>query len=121
MTPLRTSTARWQLTAVIAFVLAMLSAALFPTPSKAASASGGVELLEYEDDWAETSGGTTVKRAAKAIGADDYWGAGYDGTGVDVALIDSGVLPVDALDDPGKVIGRICGEEFNPVQAAIAA
>jgi serine protease AprX len=37
-------------------------------------------------------------------GADDFWRAGYDGTGIDIALIDTGVVPVDGLTYPGKVI-----------------
>jgi serine protease AprX len=41
---------------------------------------------------------------SKITGADDFWKAGYDGSGVDVALIDSGVVPVDGLTWPGKVI-----------------
>jgi len=36
--------------------------------------------------------------------AGDYWQDGYTGAGVDVALIDSGVVPVDGLTVPGKVI-----------------
>jgi serine protease AprX len=41
---------------------------------------------------------------AKVIGADRYWRAGYTGKGVDVALIDSGVLPVKGLTATGKVV-----------------
>jgi serine protease AprX len=41
---------------------------------------------------------------ARTIGADRYWRAGYTGTGVDVALIDSGVLPVKGLAAAGKVV-----------------
>ena len=37
-------------------------------------------------------------------GAHAYWNAGYTGQGVGVALIDSGVTPVDGLDTPGKVV-----------------
>jgi serine protease AprX len=37
-------------------------------------------------------------------GADDFWRAGFDGSGIDVALIDTGVVPVDGLTWPGKVI-----------------
>jgi serine protease AprX len=37
-------------------------------------------------------------------GAQAWWAAGYTGKGVDVALIDTGVAPVEGLDDPGKVI-----------------
>jgi serine protease AprX len=36
--------------------------------------------------------------------AKNYWGAGYTGQGVTVALIDSGVVPVDGLMTEGKVI-----------------
>jgi len=37
-------------------------------------------------------------------GAVRFWQAGYTGDGVDVALIDTGVVPVDGLRYPGKVI-----------------
>ncbi len=37
-------------------------------------------------------------------GASQFWNSGYDGSGIDVALIDSGVVPVDGLTVPGKVI-----------------
>jgi serine protease AprX len=37
-------------------------------------------------------------------GARAYWDAGYTGQGVDVALIDSGVSPVNGLSSPGKVV-----------------
>jgi serine protease AprX len=37
-------------------------------------------------------------------GATAWWAAGYTGEGVDVALIDTGVSPVDGLDGSNKVI-----------------
>jgi len=37
-------------------------------------------------------------------GANAYWNAGYTGQGVGVALIDSGVSPVNGLKTPGKVV-----------------
>ncbi len=37
-------------------------------------------------------------------GAHAYWNAGYTGQGVGIALIDSGVTPVDGLTTPGKLI-----------------
>ena len=40
----------------------------------------------------------------KSTNASDYWKAGITGAGVDVALIDTGVAPVDGLTYPGKVI-----------------
>lgn len=42
--------------------------------------------------------------AQEATGAAEFWNDGYIGTGIDVAVIDSGVLPVDGLTNPGKVI-----------------
>ena len=38
------------------------------------------------------------------IGAQAWWAAGYTGRGIDVALIDSGVSPVDGLNTRGKVV-----------------
>src|SRR5204863_2579673 len=38
------------------------------------------------------------------VGATAYWDAGYTGAGVDVALIDTGVAPVEGLTVAGKVI-----------------
>jgi serine protease AprX len=38
------------------------------------------------------------------MGVQDWWNAGYTGAGVDVAVIDSGVAPVQGLDAPGKVV-----------------
>jgi serine protease AprX len=38
------------------------------------------------------------------LGAQAWWDAGYTGAGVDVAVIDSGVAPVEGLSSPGKII-----------------
>jgi hypothetical protein len=40
----------------------------------------------------------------RAIGATAWWTAGYTGAGIDVAVIDSGVSPVEGLDSPGKIV-----------------
>ena len=37
-------------------------------------------------------------------GAQAWWNAGYTGAGVDVALIDTGVSPVEGLAAPGKIL-----------------
>ena len=37
-------------------------------------------------------------------GATAWWNAGYTGAGVDVALIDTGVSPVEGLATPGKIV-----------------
>ena len=49
-------------------------------------------------------------------GAHAYWNAGYTGQGVGVALIDSGVAPVDGLTTPGKVVNGpdLSFESQNP-------
>jgi serine protease AprX len=64
-------------------------------------------------------GSDSVLRAAKtapsgwmplvndAIGAMDFWDAGYTGAGVDVALIDSGIAPVQGVKLPGKVVNGL--------------
>jgi len=38
------------------------------------------------------------------LGAQAWWDAGYTGAGVDVAIIDSGVAPVQGLSASGKII-----------------
>jgi serine protease AprX len=40
---------------------------------------------------------TTMSDVRAAIGAESLWRRGYDGTGIGVALIDTGVVPVDGL------------------------
>src|SRR5262249_5969532 len=37
-------------------------------------------------------------------GVQSWWNAGYTGAGVDVAVIDSGVAPVEGLSAPGRVV-----------------
>ena len=39
-----------------------------------------------------------------AVSAKSMWKAGYDGSGVDVAVIDTGMVPVQGLDASGKVV-----------------
>ncbi len=40
----------------------------------------------------------------QVVGAPDAWQAGATGQGVDVALVDTGVSPVQGLDAPGKLV-----------------
>jgi serine protease AprX len=49
----------------------------------------------------------TMPEVAKAIGADDLWRSGYTGKGIDVALIDTGVVPVEGLTSPNKVVNGL--------------
>ena len=48
--------------------------------------------------------GSLYTLANEVTGASDLWDAGYTGRGVDVAVIDSGIVPVDGLQPPGKVV-----------------
>ncbi|HXA28733.1 MAG TPA: S8 family serine peptidase [Candidatus Angelobacter sp.] len=56
---------------------------------------------------------------SRITGAADFWKAGYTGQGVDVAVIDSGVVPVDGLTAPGKVVlgPDLSWESQNPATA----
>lgn len=64
-------------------------------------------LLGTYDPTTDTGSLTTT---AQRIGANDAWNAGYTGKGVDIALIDSGVSPVNGLTTPGKIIN---GPDFS--------
>jgi serine protease AprX len=46
---------------------------------------------------------SSLYEVARYMGANEMWNAGYTGSGVDIALIDSGVVPVNGLTVPGKV------------------
>ncbi len=46
----------------------------------------------------------SMYNVAQVTGARKTWAAGFTGSGVDVALIDSGVTPVAGLNDAGKVV-----------------
>ncbi|MFN8623040.1 MAG: S8 family serine peptidase [Chloroflexota bacterium] len=45
-----------------------------------------------------------MAKVAQRMGAEAWWNAGYTGKGVDVAVIDTGVAPVEGLDGKGKVV-----------------
>src|SRR5919202_4627968 len=64
----------------------------------------GLELSskEVEDQAAQV--GSLYTLANQVTGASAMWDAGYTGQGIDVAVVDSGVVPVKGLDDPGKVV-----------------
>ena len=47
---------------------------------------------------------SSLYNTAATVGAGAYWNKGYTGAGIDVALIDSGVAPVNGLTTPGKVV-----------------
>ena len=49
----------------------------------------------------------SMPHVLRAIGAEAFWGAGYTGAGVDVALIDSGVVNVAGLSSPNTSSSQV--------------
>jgi serine protease AprX len=56
-------------------------------------------------DWGYAPGATAMPSVAAAVKADDMWSRGYTGKGVGVALIDTGVVPVQGLTSGNVVLG----------------
>ena len=46
----------------------------------------------------------SLYRTTSYTGVQDWWKAGFTGAGVDVAVIDTGVTPVEGLATPGKIV-----------------
>ena len=64
----------------------------------------GLTLASTEISDQAAQNGSLYTIANKVTGASTMWDAGYTGKGVDVAVIDSGIVPVDGLAGPGKVV-----------------
>jgi serine protease AprX len=60
----------------------------------------GVQAAGYDP----ASDTNSMASTTDYTGAQTWWAAGYTGKGVDVALIDSGVAPIEGLNTSGKVI-----------------
>jgi len=58
----------------------------------------------YSASYDPSSDGYSMDAITQLTGAQDWWKAGYTGAGVDVALIDSGVAPVQGLSGSGKIV-----------------
>ena len=73
---------------------------------------GSLEILE--DGWENATGmsasladyyaGSLESISGTTIEADEFWEEGYYGKGIDIALIDSGVVPIEGLTGSGKII-----------------
>jgi serine protease AprX len=63
-----------------------------------------VTLSSTEVDDQAGLNGSLQRVTHEMTGASSMWDAGYTGSGVDVALIDSGVVPVQGLSGSGKVV-----------------
>jgi serine protease AprX len=81
-------------------------------PRRLAVAVGGFAVLAtamtpvatYATTYDPTGDGYSMANTTAFTGATAWWNAGYTGSGVDVAVIDTGVTPVDGLATAGKVI-----------------
>jgi subtilisin family serine protease len=90
----------------VAKVPAAQVGALRAQPSvRSVSANAAIRSLtaDYSGVDAEGDMGSMLS-VARMTGAQAYWKAGYTGKGIDVAVIDTGVAPVDGLTAPGKVL-----------------
>jgi serine protease AprX len=64
-----------------------------------------VRLNAFLDGWdVDRDVGSMFAIAQEMTGAAEYWNNRWTGKGVDVALIDTGVVPVNGLATPGKVV-----------------
>ncbi|MDH5371858.1 MAG: hypothetical protein OEX97_02830, partial [Acidimicrobiia bacterium] len=74
--------------------------ALRPAPDTATDTTTVEPFVQWEDAAALQGlppgqySGSMPWITNNITGADDFWRAGYDGTGIDIALIDTGVVPV---------------------------
>jgi serine protease AprX len=68
------------------------------------SISPDVALAPQASSYDPGTDTNSMASTTKYSGATAWWRAGYTGDGVDVALIDTGVAPVTALDGTNKVI-----------------
>jgi serine protease AprX len=64
----------------------------------------GLALQSTDVESQAAQAGSLYTIANEVTGASAMWDAGYTGKGVDVAVIDSGVVPVDGMATPGKVV-----------------
>ena len=63
-----------------------------------------VGVLSAGWDDGATTAPTTMAQVVQAIGATQLWSRGVTGSGVGVAVIDSGAVPVQGLAGVGKII-----------------
>lgn len=78
----------------------MLALAVFAVAAAALLGNGTALATTYNP----ATDGHSMFNTARFTGAEPWWNAGYTGAGIDVAVIDTGVSPVEGLAAPGKVI-----------------
>ncbi len=97
-----------RLAAVLALALAVVAAAPATTdgetPAASAWAGAGWQDASTIGTYDPKSFDGSMNSVTEQIGARSYWQAGYNGSGVDVALIDTGIAPVEGLTGAGQVV-----------------
>jgi serine protease AprX len=68
------------------------------------SVSADSEMQPQDATYDPATDADSMNAVTRYTGAVDWWNTGYTGTGVDVAVIDTGVSPVEGLATPGKVL-----------------
>ncbi len=82
--------------------LAAKSAAALVLCATAVPALGATPVAAAAYD--PTIDGYSMKALTAITGVTAFWDQGYTGAGIDVAVIDTGVVPVEGLATPGKII-----------------
>ena len=72
---------------------------------KSVTADAPVHLFSLPSDYAAATDGYSLYNVTQQTGAQAYWADGYTGQGVGVALVDSGVSPVEGLTSGNVVYG----------------
>jgi subtilisin family serine protease len=68
------------------------------------SVSANSEMQPQDATYDPATDVDSMNAVTRYTGAVDWWNTGYTGAGVDVAVIDTGVSPVEGLATPGKVL-----------------
>jgi serine protease AprX len=95
-----------RITGVLATSAAIAVSALAGAPAAHADAGGQHQWMVVGPTTTSTTTNTPLDLAdtEQVIGADASWAQGDTGQGIDVAVLDSGVTPVQGLNTPNKVI-----------------
>ncbi len=96
-------------TALFAIVALLASLLVATAPASADDSASAWAATGWEDstvltgvDFTEYPG--SLYSIARSLGVDKAWSSGYSGLGIQVALIDTGVAPVEGMLHSGKVI-----------------
>src|SRR5688572_26567238 len=88
---------RWTGTRLIGAALAATAAALLTGAGPATAARHDDRDAPRYKHWRSEAGAVSMTDVGRITGADGLWRHGLDGSGVGVALVDTGVVPVAGL------------------------